>query len=67
VLRAVATDGHRLAQMELDLPSGAVGMPGIIVPRKTVSEVQRSWRTSTPKSPSSCRPGKSASRSARQS
>src|SRR5271167_3004485 len=41
VLRAVATDGHRLAQMELDLPDGAAGMPGIIVPRKTVSEVQR--------------------------
>jgi DNA polymerase III subunit beta len=40
-LRAVATDGHRLAQMELDLPKGAEGMPGIIVPRKTVSEVQR--------------------------
>jgi len=40
-LRAVATDGHRLAQMELPLPSGAEGMPGIIVPRKTVSEVQR--------------------------
>jgi DNA polymerase III subunit beta len=40
-LRAVATDGHRLAQMELELPNGAVGMPGIIVPRKTVGEVQR--------------------------
>jgi DNA polymerase-3 subunit beta len=40
-LRAVATDGHRLAQMELDLPKGADGMPGVIVPRKTVSEVQR--------------------------
>jgi DNA polymerase III subunit beta len=40
-LRAVATDGHRLAQMELDLPKGAVGMPGVIVPRKTVGEVQR--------------------------
>src|SRR3974390_688547 len=40
-LRAVATDGHRLAQMELELPKGAGGMPGIIVPRKTVSEVQR--------------------------
>jgi len=40
-LRAVATDGHRLAQVELPLPEGAVGMPGIIVPRKTVGEVQR--------------------------
>ncbi len=40
-LRAVATDGHRLAQVELPLPEGASGMPGIIVPRKTVGEVQR--------------------------
>jgi DNA polymerase-3 subunit beta len=40
-LRAVATDGHRLAQMELSLPAGAQGMPGVIVPRKTVGEVQR--------------------------
>jgi len=40
-LRAVATDGHRLAQVELPLPKGAAGMPGIIVPRKTVGEVQR--------------------------
>ena len=40
-LRAVATDGHRLAQIDLPAPQGAVGMPGIIVPRKTVGEVQR--------------------------
>jgi DNA polymerase-3 subunit beta len=40
-LRAVATDGHRLAQVEIALPKGAAGMPGIIVPRKTVNEVQR--------------------------
>ena len=40
-LRAVATDGHRLAQFELPLPAGADGMPGIIVPRKTVAEMQR--------------------------
>jgi DNA polymerase-3 subunit beta len=40
-LRAVATDGHRLAQMEVELPKGAAGMPGIIVPRKTVGEVRR--------------------------
>ena len=40
-LRAVATDGHRLAQVELPLPPGAAGMPGIIVPRKTVGEVLR--------------------------
>ncbi len=41
MLRAVATDGHRLAQFEIPLPSGANGMPGVIVPRKTVGEVQR--------------------------
>jgi len=40
-LRAVATDGHRLAQCELPLPAGAAGMPGVIVPRKTVNEIQR--------------------------
>ena len=40
-LRAVATDGHRLAQCELPLPGGAAGMPGVIIPRKTVGEVQR--------------------------
>jgi DNA polymerase III subunit beta len=40
-LRAVATDGHRLAQVELPAPAGSDGMPGIIVPRKTVGELQR--------------------------
>src|SRR5262247_4531365 len=40
-LRAVATDGHRLAQFELVAPAGSEGMPGVIVPRKTVGEVQR--------------------------
>jgi DNA polymerase III subunit beta len=40
-LRAVATDGHRLAQIDLAAPQGAAGMPGVIVPRKTVGEVQR--------------------------
>ena len=41
MLRAVATDGHRLARVELPLPDGADGMPGVIVPRKTVQEVRR--------------------------
>jgi len=40
-LRAVATDGHRLAQVELPLPEGAQGMPGVIIPRKTVHELHR--------------------------
>ena len=38
-LRAVATDGHRLAQAEVARPEGAAKMPGVIVPRKTVLEV----------------------------
>jgi len=41
MLRAVATDGHRLARVEMPAPAGAAAMPGVIVPRKTVSEVQR--------------------------
>jgi DNA polymerase-3 subunit beta len=41
MLRAVATDGHRLAQVELPMPVGAEGIPGVIVPRKTVGEMQR--------------------------
>ena len=40
-LRAVATDGHRLARVELGLPAGAADMPGIIVPRKTVAELRK--------------------------
>ena len=40
-MRAVATDGHRLAQFQLELPDGAADMPGAIVPRKTVSELRR--------------------------
>jgi len=41
MLRAVATDGHRLARMEIALPEGASGMPGVIVPRKTVMELRK--------------------------
>ncbi|GHA22800.1 DNA polymerase III subunit beta [Devosia pacifica] len=41
VLRAVATDGHRLARADTDAPEGSAGMPGIIVPKKTVGEVQK--------------------------
>src|SRR5215475_6518806 len=47
MLRAVATDGHRLAQFELGAPPGAEGMPSVIVPRKTVGEVQRLIDNST--------------------
>ncbi len=41
MMRAVATDGHRLARYELELPDGASDMPGVIVPRKTVTEFRR--------------------------
>jgi DNA polymerase-3 subunit beta len=41
VLRAVATDGHRLARVQLALPEGAADMPGVIVPRKTVGEIRK--------------------------
>ena len=41
VLRAVATDGHRLARVEEPLPEGAGSMPGVIVPRKTVAELRK--------------------------
>ena len=40
-LRAVATDGHRLARVEEDLPEGAGSMPGVIIPRKTVAELRK--------------------------
>ncbi|QJE74425.1 DNA polymerase III subunit beta [Aerophototrophica crusticola] len=41
VLRAVATDGHRLARVEMALPDGAASIPGVIIPRKTVLEVRK--------------------------
>jgi DNA polymerase-3 subunit beta len=41
MLRAVATDGHRLARVELPLPQGAAGIPGVIVPRKTINELRK--------------------------
>jgi DNA polymerase III subunit beta len=40
-LIAVATDGHRLARRTHPCPAGAEGMPGIIVPRKSVGEIAR--------------------------
>lgn len=40
-LRGVATDGHRLALLDLAAPAGAEKIPGVIIPRKTVGEVQR--------------------------
>ncbi|MGD9539257.1 MAG: DNA polymerase III subunit beta [Alphaproteobacteria bacterium] len=40
-LRAVATDGHRLARVDVALPDGAAGIPGVIVPRKAVAELAK--------------------------
>lgn len=40
-MRAVATDGHRLARFQLELPEGASDMPGVIVPRKMIGELRR--------------------------
>lgn len=40
----VATDGHRLSLVRRDLPDGAAGMPGVIVPRKTVAEITKLCR-----------------------
>ena len=41
VLRCVATDGHRLARIDTQLPEGADTLPGVIVPRKTVGELRK--------------------------
>ncbi|WP_306252486.1 DNA polymerase III subunit beta [Parvularcula sp. IMCC14364] len=40
-LRAVATDGHRLARLDSPLPDGAESIPGVIIPRKAVLELRR--------------------------
>lgn len=40
-LRCVATDGHRLAQVDMPLPEGAADMPGVIIPRKAVGELRK--------------------------
>jgi DNA polymerase III subunit beta len=41
LLRAVATDGHRLAKADTPCPSGAEEMPGVILPRKCVTELRK--------------------------
>ena len=41
VLKAAATDGHRLARFTIDQPAGAEGMPDVIVPRKAVAELRK--------------------------
>lgn len=47
LLRAVATDGHRLALAEVDQPSEAHGMPNVIIPKKTILEVSKLLEEST--------------------
>jgi len=41
VLKAAATDGHRLARYTVTRPDGATGMPDVIVPRKCVAEIRK--------------------------
>lgn len=41
VLKAAATDGHRLARVTIPRPDGAEGMPDIIIPRKCVGELRK--------------------------
>ncbi|WP_375290790.1 DNA polymerase III subunit beta [Qipengyuania sp.] len=41
VLKAAATDGHRLARFTLPRPAGAEGMPDVIVPRKAIGELAK--------------------------
>ncbi|MFA9200153.1 MAG: DNA polymerase III subunit beta [Cypionkella sp.] len=41
VLKAAATDGHRLARFTIPRPDGAEGMPDVIVPRKAVGELRK--------------------------
>ena len=41
LLKAAATDGHRLARVTVPRPDGAQGMPDVIVPRKCVAELRK--------------------------
>ncbi|HEY0627236.1 MAG TPA: DNA polymerase III subunit beta [Allosphingosinicella sp.] len=41
VLKAAATDGHRLARVTVARPEGAQGMPDVIIPRKCVGELRK--------------------------
>ncbi len=41
VLKAAATDGHRLARVTFPRPDGADSMPDIIVPRKCIAELRK--------------------------
>ncbi|WP_019515255.1 DNA polymerase III subunit beta [Sphingomonas sp. Mn802worker] len=41
VLKAAATDGHRLARVTVAKPEGSDGMPDVIVPRKCIGELRK--------------------------
>ncbi len=41
VLRAVATDGHRLSRLSATLPQNIKNLNGVIIPRKTVTEIKK--------------------------
>ncbi|MGE0776119.1 MAG: DNA polymerase III subunit beta [Sphingomonadaceae bacterium] len=41
VLKAAATDGHRLARVTVPRPEGAAAMPDVIIPRKCVAELRK--------------------------
>jgi DNA polymerase-3 subunit beta len=41
MLKAAATDGHRLARVTVPRPEGAEAMPDVIVPRKCVAELRK--------------------------
>ena len=41
VLRAVATDGHRLSRLSASLPKNVKNLEGVIIPRKTVTEIKK--------------------------
>ena len=41
VLKAAATDGHRLARVTMTRPDGAENMPDVIIPRKCVAELRK--------------------------
>ena len=41
VLKAAATDGHRLARVTITRPDGAESMPDVIIPRKCIAELRK--------------------------
>ena len=58
MLRAVATDGHRLACVDAPAPEGAAGAPDVIVPRKTVGELRKMLENTEAEVEVSVSPGK---------